>query len=120
VNDHIRLRGVRAYGYHGVLPEERSTGQLFVIDVDLLVDLSTAAATDRLDDTVDYASIGQRIVRLVESDPCNLIETVAGRIAAAVLEWEQVESVTVTVHKPQAPVGVPFDDVAVTLTRSRG
>jgi len=119
VTDHIQVRGIRAFGHHGVLPEERRAGQTFVVDLDVELDLSAAAASDALHDTVDYAGLAARTAALVESDPVDLIETVAARVAAMVLEDSRVDGVTVTLHKPQAPVGVPFDDVLVRLYRSR-
>jgi dihydroneopterin aldolase len=117
-SDRIMLRGIRAYGYHGVLAEERENGQMFGVDVELVTDVSEAAASDDLEATVDYASVAREVVRVVEGDPCNLIETVAVRIADALLVG-RVTEVCVTVHKPQAPVGVPFDDVNVTVVRRR-
>lgn len=118
-SDRITLRGIRAYGYHGVLAEEHQNGQMFGVDVELLTDVSEAAASDDLEATVDYAAVAREVVRVVEGDPCNLIETVAVRIADALLVVGRVTEVRVTVHKPQAPVGVPFDDVSVTVVRRR-
>ncbi|MFT4284923.1 MAG: dihydroneopterin aldolase, partial [Protaetiibacter sp.] len=69
---------------------------------------------------VDYGELADRVVRAVESDPVDLIETVAERVARLVLEYPPVEVVEVTVHKPDAPIAVPFADVAVTVRRGRG
>jgi len=118
--DQIALTGLRAMGYHGVLPHERVDGQLFVVDVVLHLSLAPAAAGDDLAATVDYGELADRVVRAVESDPVDLIETVAERVARLVLEYPPVEVVEVTVHKPDAPIAVPFADVAVTVRRSRG
>jgi dihydroneopterin aldolase len=120
MSDRITLTGVRAFGYHGVLPEERRDGQTFVADVVVEADLSRAGDSDDLADTIDYAAVAQAVVEVIEGEPCRLIETVADRIARAVLASPLVEQVTVTLHKPQAPIPVPFDDVTVTLTRSSG
>lgn len=117
--DTISVRGLRAFGRHGVLPEERRDGQEFVVDVQLSVDTRTAAATDELAETVDYAAVSQRVCALIAGDPVDLIETLAARIADACLVDSRVQAVEVTVHKPSAPVGVPFTDVAVTIRRSR-
>lgn len=117
--DSIRLQGIRARGHHGVLPEERRDGQVFVVDVELTVDLAPAAATDQLALTVDYATVAAGVVADIGGDPCDLIETLADRIATRILVDHRVDEVTVTVHKPQAPVGVPFDDVAVSVVRAR-
>ena len=59
------------------------------------------------------------MVAAVERDPVDLIETVAERVAAVALAHPAVEEVEVTVHKPEAPIGVPFADVAVTIVRGR-
>lgn len=115
----IRLEGVRAFGHHGVLPEERRDGQEFVIDVDLATAVGAAARTDRVADTVHYGELAERIVAAVERDPVDLIETLAQRLVDLCLEHPLVGSATVTVHKPSAPVGVPFGDVSVSLTGSR-
>jgi dihydroneopterin aldolase len=119
MTDVITITGVRAFGHHGVLEKERRGGQTFVVDVAIHLDLSRSASTDLLDDTVDYSSVAAGVVTEVEGPPCQLIETLAARIARRVLEDRRVERVEVTVHKPQAPVGVPFGDVSVTLVRSR-
>lgn len=117
--DEIALTGLRAMGYHGVLPHERVDGQLFVVDVVLHLSLAPAASGDDLAATVDYGELANRIVASVESDPVDLIETVADRVARLVLGYPAVESVEVTVHKPHAPIAVPFADVAVTIRRDR-
>lgn len=117
--DTITLTGVRARGHHGVLDHEKRDGQEFVVDVVLHLDLADAAATDDLTRTVSYADVAADVVRRVEGPALDLIETLAGQIADDALAHEAVQRVEVTVHKPQAPVGVPFVDVAVTLRRSR-
>ena len=117
--DRILVRGIEAFGYHGVLPEEREQGQPFVVDLVVLTDVSDAAAADDLSNTVDYAVLAREAVDVIEGEACDLIETVAVRIAAQVLTHERVNAVEVTVHKPQAPVGVPFGDVAVVVERVR-
>ncbi len=117
--DVIELVGLRASGFHGVLEHERIAGQVFVIDVKLHLPLKAAAESDDLSKTVDYGELASRIVAAVERDPVDLIETVAERVAALVLENELVQLVWVTVHKPSAPIVVPFDDVRVTIIRGR-
>jgi dihydroneopterin aldolase len=116
--DRIGLHGLRAFGYHGVYPEERKLGQRFVVDVTLGVDTRAAAAGDDLTASVDYGVVAERVVAVVEGEPVDLIETLAQRIAGVCLADARVEEVMVTVHKPGAPVTVPFDDVTVTIVRS--
>jgi dihydroneopterin aldolase len=118
--DRIELRGLRAHGRHGVYPDEREQGQTFVVDLTLHLDLRPAAQTDDVGHTVHYGELGQRVVGLVAGEPVALIETLAQQVADVCLSYERVAAVTVTVHKPEAPVGVPFDDVSVTISRGRG
>ncbi|MDR7187058.1 dihydroneopterin aldolase [Microbacterium trichothecenolyticum] len=117
--DEITLTGVRAYGYHGVFEDERREGQEFVVDVTLYLSTAEAAETDDVADTVHYGEVAERIVAMVGGEPLNLIEGVAARIADDLLTYDLVRMVAVTVHKPQAPITVPFSDVAVTIRRGR-
>lgn len=119
MSDAITLRGIRVHGHHGVLAEERRTGQPFLVDVTLSVDTRPAARTDDLSRTVDYAGLAKSVAGVVGSNPCDLIETVADRVAGLCLADPRVAEVEVTVHKPEAPVGVPAEDIAVTIQRSR-
>jgi dihydroneopterin aldolase len=115
--DLIALTGLRVYGRHGVLPEERRDGQDFVVDVQLTVDTRTAAASDALEDTVDYAVLADQLVAVVAGEPVNLIETLACRLADVCLRDARVISTRVTVRKPGAPIPHAFSDVAVTVVR---
>lgn len=117
--DFIAIRGIEGYGHHGVLPEERANGQPFVVDLRVCTDVSSAAADDDLAQAVDYSVLANEVVDIIQGEPCDLIETVAVRIADQVLSHQRVVSVRATVHKPRAPVGVPVADVAVTVERSR-
>lgn len=117
--DEITLTGLRASAFHGVLEQERRTGQVFLIDVTVYLPLRDAATTDDLDRTVHYGDLAERVVAAVETDPVDLIETVAERVAEVVLSYPLAIATRVTVHKPSAPIAVPFDDVSVTITRSR-
>lgn len=115
---HIRLRGITAIGHHGVLASEQAQGQPFIVDIDATVVLETRS--DQLSDTVNYAELAQGVIAEITGDPVDLIETLTGRIADRCLALDpRILAVTVTVHKPHAPVGVPLTDVEVTLTRSR-
>jgi dihydroneopterin aldolase len=120
VTDRIAVRGLRAVGHHGVYAEEREKGQPFVVDVVIDVDTRAAAVSDEVTDTVHYGELAQRVVAVVEGEPVNLLETLAQRIADVCLDDDRVEAVEVTVHKPEAPVGVEFGDVAVSVVRRRG
>lgn len=119
MTDRIVLSGVAATGHHGVFAHEKRDGQQFVVDVAVEADLSGAGRSDDLARTVNYGEIGAQVVARIEGEPFDLIERLAEAIAADVLEHRLVDAVTVTVHKPQAPVGVPFGDVTVEVTRRR-
>ncbi|SES18447.1 dihydroneopterin aldolase [Streptomyces sp. yr375] len=117
--DRVALRGLRARGYHGVFPKEREEGQTFIVDLVMGLDTRPAAADDDLAKTVHYGIVAEEVVAVVQGDPVDLVETLAERIAQACLKHEGVQEVEVCVHKPDAPITVPFDDVTVTITRSR-
>jgi dihydroneopterin aldolase/2-amino-4-hydroxy-6-hydroxymethyldihydropteridine diphosphokinase len=117
--DRIRLVGVTATGYHGVFEHERREGQTFVADVVAHLDTRRAAATDDLRHTLNYGVLAEQVVTVLAGEPADLVETVAERIAATVLAHPQVQCVDVAVHKPQAPITVPFGDVVVEVRRDR-
>jgi len=118
--DRISLLGLRGFGHHGVLDHERRDGQEFVVDAVLWVDTRAAAAADDLSLTADYSAVAARIAAVVSGEPVALIETLAGRLAAACLADQAVTEVEITVHKPQAPLSQPLRDVTVTIRRGRG
>lgn len=117
--DQIRLSGITATGYHGVFDHERREGQTFVADVVVHLDTRRAAAGDDLAHTLDYGGLAQQVAAVLAGEPVDLIETVAERIAATVLAAGAVQAVDVAVHKPQAPIPVPFGDVVVAIRRDR-
>ena len=115
----VRISGLRARGFHGVLPSERENGQVFVADVALAIADETAVTSDALADTVDYATLSARLRDVLTGEPVELIETLAGRLADVCLADPRVLTVEVTVHKPEVPLAVEVDEVSVTLTRTR-
>ncbi|WP_372468351.1 dihydroneopterin aldolase [Microbacterium maritypicum] len=117
--DEIVLTGLTVFGRHGVYTHEREEGQDFTIDLRLRLSLDQAAASDDVTDTVHYGELAEKVAAIVAGEPVKLIETLAERIASAALEDERVQNVTVTVHKPHAPIPLNFADVAVTVNRSR-
>ena len=117
----IRIRGLRVYGYHGVLEHERSEGQYFIVDATITVDSERAAATDDIANTVSYAEIAQLIAENVRNNPVNLLETLSQRLADEVLfaasPW--AKKVKIKVSKPDAPIDLYFEDVSVTAKAKR-
>ena len=117
--DEITLTGLRVFGRHGVFDFEREQGQHFIVDVRMHLSVVRAAETDDVTDTVHYGEVADRIVEIVGGEPVNLLETLATRIADDLLQDARLQRVSVTVHKPQAPIDAEFADVAVTVHRSQ-
>jgi len=115
--DSITLTGLRITAHHGVFDFERENGQEFVIDVTVWLDFRAAASGDDLARTIHYGELAVEVADAVRRDPVDLIETLAERIADVVLAHEAAERVRVTVHKPQAPIEIPFADVSVQIER---
>ena len=118
MTDRIEVVGVRGFGYHGVLESERRDGQEFSVDIVLGVPL--ADLDDDLDRTIDYSVVAERAHAVIVGEPYQLIETVAQRIVEACVDVGPVEFIEVAVHKPSAPISVPFDDVVVRVRRDFG
>mgnify|MGYP001204036850 FL=1 len=118
--DRIILSGLRFYGYHGVHPEERTLGQIFVLDLEIGLDLSPAARTDDPSQTVNYSEVYKDLRDVVQGNSYKLIETLAQKVAEVVLCRDKVLWVRVTVKKPAAPIhGANFDFVAVQVYREK-
>ena len=115
--DQIVISGIRGTGHHGVFDHERRDGQDFAVDITLHLAPSRASQSDDLNDTVDYGAVSQAVFDRIVGEPVSLIETLAELIAADVLSIPGIEQVEVTVHKPQAPIPVPFDNVALKILR---
>jgi dihydroneopterin aldolase len=118
--DRLSITGIEAIGHHGVFDFERRDGQPFVVDLVLGVDTRRAAASDDLADTVDYGTLTLRVREALETEPVDLVEKLAQRVADVCLTDERVGWAEVTLHKPRAPIDATFADVALTIHRSRG
>jgi len=117
--DRITVHGLTGHGFHGVYPAEREHGQTFRVDAVLELDTAPAAATDDLSKTVNYAELSQRLHALLVGEPVDLLETLAQRLADLSLEYPRVDAGEITVHKPNADLGVPADDVTLSIRRER-
>lgn len=116
--DLIRISGIKGFGYHGVFDSERTNGQDFYVDVELELDLTQASVSDDVNDTINYADVTKLVVEEITSNPVSLIEKLAGRIADQIKsDFFQAKRVTVTVHKPQAPISEDVKDISVTISR---
>ncbi|BAY16101.1 dihydroneopterin aldolase [Anabaenopsis circularis NIES-21] len=118
--DCIYLTGIRCYGYTGYLPEEQVLGQWFEVDVKLWLDLSQAAKTDGIADTLDYRSVISTIQNLVKTSQFALLEKLAGTIADTILhQSDRVTQVQVVVTKPAAPIPDFGGKISIELTRTK-
>jgi dihydroneopterin aldolase len=116
--DLIRITGIKGFGYHGVFDSERANGQDFYVDVDLEVDLTRASVSDDVKDTINYAEVTDLVFEEITTNPVSLIEKLAGRIAERIkVTFAQASRVTITVHKPEAPVDAEVKDISVTISR---
>lgn len=120
MSDKIRISGIMAEGVHGLLEQEKITPQPFIVDIELELDLEKAATEDDLSETVNYDEVAILVVEAIKGPSLNLIEALADRVATRVLHsFDLIDEVKVTVHKPKAPISVPFGDVSVTLKKAR-
>lgn len=118
--DRICLKGMAFYGRHGVMTEENRLGQRFYIDVELQLSLTRASETDALEDTVNYGEVYECVRALAEGKRYALLEKLAGEIGRRILrDFPPVESLSVTVHKPSAPIPGILEDVSVTVETKR-
>lgn len=116
--DLIEIKGIKSFGYHGVFESENIAGQDFFVDVLLELDLARASVSDDVTDTVNYSEITDLVVEEITGERVALIEKLAGRILDRIKSsYPQVVNVSVTVHKPQAPVNAQVEDISVTIKR---
>ncbi len=120
MSDRIFITGLSLHAYHGIMPYEGKVGQTFTIDIKLDIDLAEAAHSDKVADTVSYDKVVTCASAAFCAQKYRLIEAAAGRVADAVLAaFPRVRKITVTIHKPHAPIAATFSDVGVTLERAR-
>jgi len=117
--DRIELRGLRALGICGALPEERERVQPIEVDLDVVADLAVAGQSDALDDTVNYGELAEAVEAVITTERFTLLERLAERITEVVLAVAGVEAVTVSVRKLRPPVPQQLDTSGVRITRPR-
>jgi len=115
--DEIAITGIRGFGYHGLFEHEKKDGQEFFVDVRITADLSSACQSDRIESTIDYGKVAIRVKELIETNSFNLIERLAEVIAERLKSEFSIDAIEVTVHKPNAPVGIDLRDISVTIRR---
>jgi len=116
--DLIEITGIKSFGYHGVFESENIAGQDFYVDVVLELDLTRPSVSDDVNDTVNYAQITDLVVEEIIGERVALIEKLASRIIDRIKSsYPQIMAVSITVHKPQAPVNAQVSDISVTIKR---
>ena len=117
MTDRIEIKGIRALGTIGVLPEEQERAQPFEVDITIESNLSTSGQTDSLNDTVNYAEVTEVTVSIITNEKHLLLERVAERIAEETLKIDLVDAVNITVKKLRPPVPHHLEHSAVTIRR---
>ena len=120
MSDTIFIAGLLIHACHGLLDHESALGQRFRMDLTLSIDLEKPSTSDNIEDTVSYAEIVATATKAFSSTKYRLLEAAAGAVAYAILvNYSQIRAVTITVHKPHAPISALFEDVGVTISRNR-
>lgn len=117
--DKIVIKGIKVYGYHGVMDEEKKLGQNFIVDIKMSKDLTMAGTTDNLEKTVNYAEVYEVVKNIIKKEKYNLIERVAERIADELINRYNISKAKVRVKKPQAPIDGNFEFVGVEIKRKK-
>lgn len=117
----IAIEGLEVYGHHGLLPEERELGQIFLFDIIITLDSCAACESDGIEGTVDYAQVADCVVQVCTGDNYNLLERLASVVATTVMQrFSMVDRISVTAAKPSPPVEHSLGSVSVTVEQSRG
>ena len=117
--DRIHLKGIEFYGYHGLIPEEKTLGGWYQVDVEVLRDLKRAGETDKIKDTVDYPAIYKKVVEVGTNGQFQLLERLAHRIAEEILKSFDIDEIVVRVRKPAPPLIGKLDYVEIEVKRRK-
>lgn len=118
--DKIYINGIKTYGYHGAIQEERVLGQYFITDIVLYIDLTAASETDDLNETVHYGEVYNLAEEIIKGEPVSLIERLAGKINAELFDrYDKIVEIETTIKKPNPPIDGNYESVAITLHGKR-
>lgn len=116
--DRIEIRQLEVFAYHGCNEDEKVDGQKFYVDANLYLDVRTPGMSDNLEETTNYAKACKFINKFMTENRFNLIEAVAERTSREILKsFPKVVAVDFTINKPNAPIKLPFGNVAVSVSR---
>jgi dihydroneopterin aldolase len=118
-SDILKLKNMTFHAYHGVWEEEREIGQRFEVDVELTLETSKAAKSDKLKDTVDLYAVFETVEKVLSGGKFRLLETMAEKIAQDILGQFHIEGILVRVRKPHAPIRGIQDGIEIEIFRSR-
>lgn len=119
--DKIIVEELEVYAYHGVAKEEKTLGQMFIVSLEIGVDLETAARSGNLNDTINYSTVCKAATAILQSESHDLIETAAYKLIEGIFgKFKNAQSVKILLKKPWAPMGQHLKYAAVELERSRG
>lgn len=118
--DKIILEGCRFYGYHGAFQEEQRLGQIFLVDLELSVDLTEASLSDDLAATVHYGLVFEAVRKLVEEKTFTLIERLAGAICQTLFEeFSAIQTINISIKKENPPIAGHYKSMGIQLERHR-
>lgn len=116
--DRIKITNLKVFAHHGVFPEETRDGQDFYVNAELYLDCRPAGKTDDLSRSVNYGEVSHFITEFLQKNTYLLIESAVEQLAEAILlRFSLLEKVVIELCKPQAPIGLPFENVSVTVER---
>ena len=116
--DYITIDRLKVFCNHGVYEDEKKTGQNFYVSARIYLDTYRAGNSDNLNLSVNYAALCHDITEYMQKNRFDLIEAVANNLAAYILSYNPlIRGLKLRIHKPEAPVGLPFDDISVTIER---
>ena len=115
----IEIVGLSVYTHHGVTEAEREVGQRLVFDIELEIGDSDAIVTDRLEDTVDYGDVCEQVYLAAQERSYKTLERLCSAVADRLIDRYAAETVTVRAAKPEPPIALPVEEVAVEVWKSR-
>lgn len=118
--DAIEITGIRCYGYTGYFPEEQVLGQWFEVDLTIWMDLSLTGSDDRLENTLNYADVVERLTKLLETSRVKTIERLNALVIEAVLAFAPVRKVHSRLVKVSPPIPRFGGRIAISMTRAKG
>ena len=109
----VEIVGLSVYTHHGVTAAEREVGQRLVFDVDFELEDCDATVTDRVEDTVDYGDVCEQVYLAAQERSYKTLERLCSAVADRLIERYGAHSVTVRAAKPEPPIALPVEEVAV-------